>query len=60
MLSEDDIRRTAGGIADTLASIDAGALDATQSQRAFLAGSLDALRLVLDEVEVRDFSGAAP
>lgn len=40
----DDIHAAPDGLADTLASIESGALDATDAQRAYLAGALDALR----------------
>ncbi len=53
MLSEDDVRVTAAGVADTLTSIDTGTLESTAVQRAFLAGSLDALQVVLDEPQAR-------
>lgn len=48
MRDRESIERTAEGIADTLASIDADQLDATPVERAFLAGSLHALRGVLE------------
>ena len=52
-MSAEEISRTAEGIADTLTSIDSRKLDATPSQRAFLAGALYALRAVLGQAEPR-------
>lgn len=49
----DDIRDAADGLADTLASIESGTLDATDSQRAYLTGAHHALRAVLGEAEPR-------
>lgn len=46
-----EISRAAEAIVETLASIDAGTLDATPAQRAFLVGALHALRAVLGLVE---------
>lgn len=61
MLSEDDVRSTAAGVADTLAGINAGTLESSPVQRAFLAGSLDALLLVLDEAQGPDLDeGSEP
>ena len=51
-MSTDDITRTAKGVADTLANIDAGTLGATPAQRAFLAGVLHALRAVVGQTEL--------
>lgn len=52
-MSAEEISRAAEGIADTLTSIDSRKLDATPSQRAFLAGALCALRAVLGQAELR-------
>jgi hypothetical protein len=38
-----EAKQARDGIADTLASIEAGALEATEAQRAFLAGAVAAL-----------------
>lgn len=51
-MKPDEIRTAADGLADTLASIESGTLDATDAQRAYLAGSLHALRAVLGEEEL--------
>lgn len=50
-MTQDEIGRAAEGLADTMASIDAGTLEATPAQRAYLAGALHALRAVLGEDE---------
>jgi hypothetical protein len=52
-MSAEEISRAAEGIADTLTSIEAGTLDATPAQRAYLAGALHALRAVLGQAEPR-------
>jgi hypothetical protein len=52
-MTPDEIRTAADGLADTLASIESGTLDATDAQRAYLTGSLHALRSVLGEEEPR-------
>lgn len=51
-MNPDEIRRAADGMAETLASLDAGTLDATPAQRAYIAGALHALRAVLGEAEL--------
>jgi hypothetical protein len=51
-MTEQEIRAAADGIRDTLSTIDAGSLEATSVQRAFLAGAEHALRAVLGEVEL--------
>jgi ABC-type sugar transport system substrate-binding protein len=48
-MTPEELVLVADGITDTLASIDAGALDATPVQRAYLAGALHALRVMLGE-----------
>ena len=46
-----EIAHAAAGLTETLASIDAGTLEATPAQRAYLAGALHALRAVLGDAE---------
>ncbi len=48
-MTPEQIRRLADGLADTLSSIDADALDATPVEKAYLAGAHHALRTALDE-----------
>lgn len=52
-MTPDEIRSAADGLADTLSSIESGTLDATDTQRAYLAGSLHAFQAVLGEAEPR-------
>lgn len=52
-MTPEEVHRAAEGIADTLASIDAGSLDATPTERAYLAGALHALRATLGEADAR-------
>lgn len=49
-----EIRSLADGLVDTLASIDSGTLEATDSQRAFLAGALHALQALLSDSQSID------
>ncbi|MFJ2541556.1 hypothetical protein [Microbacterium sp. NPDC087589] len=44
----DSLRRSADGIAAVIADIDAGRLDASADQRAYLAGVLDTLEALVD------------
>jgi hypothetical protein len=46
-MDHHDIERAAAGLADTLASIERGELEATPTERAYLVGALDALRGVV-------------
>lgn len=43
-MTRDEIDAAASALADVLVSIEAGSLDASAEQRAYLAGALDALR----------------
>jgi hypothetical protein len=52
-MTPEELRRAAEGITDTLASIDAGTLDATATERAYLTGALHALRAALGEADAR-------
>lgn len=54
-MTEHEIRAAADGIRDTLATIEAGSLEATHTQRAYLAGAEHALRAALGEVELEPF-----
>jgi len=56
-MDSDDTRRAADGLAEILASIEAGKLDTTPAERAYLAGALHALRAVLGEASP-DFGNA--
>ena len=47
-----DVAAAAAGLADTLASIEAGELEATSTQQAYIAGALHALRAVLGEEQL--------
>jgi hypothetical protein len=49
MVDRQDAEMARDGIADTLASIDRGDLEATAEQRAFLAGSVAALDAVTEK-----------
>jgi ABC-type sugar transport system substrate-binding protein len=51
-VTPDEIRRAADGLAETLAAVEAGTLDATPQQRAYMAGALHALRAVLGDVDL--------
>lgn len=51
-MTPDEIRRAADGLAETLASVDAGTLDATPVQRAYMAGALHALRAALGDTKL--------
>lgn len=51
-VTPEEIQRAAEGLADTLASIEAGALDVSPAQGAYLAGAHHALRAVLDDIEI--------
>lgn len=49
MAERDEMNRARDGVADTLASIERGALSATPEQRAYLAGAVEALDAVTSE-----------
>lgn len=49
MSERDEVKRARDGVADTLASIDRGDLDATPEQRAYLAGAVQALDATTSE-----------
>jgi hypothetical protein len=51
MIRPEDAQSARQGIADTLASIDAGELEATDVQRAFLAGAVATLDALTDQVK---------
>jgi len=52
-MTPEEVLRAAEGIADTLSSIDAGSLDATPTECAYLSGALHALRAALGEADAR-------
>ncbi|MEO8261818.1 MAG: hypothetical protein ABI566_04545 [Pseudolysinimonas sp.] len=51
-MNHDDIVKAADGLTDSLAEIDNGELQATPTQRAYIAGAEHALRAVLGEEEL--------
>jgi len=51
MLDLEEACGARDGIADTLASIDRGDLEATRTQRAYLEGARDTLDAVLEDPE---------
>jgi len=53
-MNSDEIERAAAGLADTLASIERGELEATPTQRAYLAGVVAGLQGVLGRGSARD------